>query len=101
VSSQIRVIAAVVALAAFAVAVVAGMASGREATGVLVYAILATALCFVPGLAAGAVFAHVVREHLATHEVAQPIPSLSLPVRETTPAQTPPVGRVFTSQKRG
>jgi hypothetical protein len=41
-----------------------------------------------------------VREHVATHEVAHPVPAIALPMSETTPAQTPAVGGVLTSQKR-
>lgn len=59
-----RVMAAIFALAAFAIAVVSGMAAGNPAEVVLRQAILCLGGCFGVGLAVGLVLERVVTEHV-------------------------------------
>ncbi len=61
-----RVIAAIFALAAFAVAIVAGLAVGNPPGRILASALVSMVLCQVVGWAVGAIGERVVREHLAS-----------------------------------
>jgi hypothetical protein len=67
-------IAACFALAAFAVAVVAGLASGNPAASVLGRAIAAMVICYPAGLAVGYVAQRVISEHIEAHKEAHPAP---------------------------
>lgn len=68
-----HVIAGSFALAAFAVAVVAGVAGDNPASVVLLRALLAMTLCYPLGLAIGALCHRVVQQHLdATEGAATP-----------------------------
>lgn len=70
-----HVIAGCFALAAFAVAVVAGVASGNPASVVLMRALLAMTLCYPLGLVIGALCHRVVQQHLdATDAAAKALP---------------------------
>ncbi len=70
-----HVIAGCFALAAFAVAVVAGVAGGNPASVVLGRALLAMTLCYPMGLMIGALCHRVVQEHLeATDRAAKAVP---------------------------
>ena len=59
-----NVIAACAALAAFAVAVVAGLFGGIDATSILIRALLAMLVCYPIGLVIGMICQHVVADHL-------------------------------------
>ena len=62
-----NVIAACFALAAFTVAVVAGMAGGNSASSVLVRALIAMIGCYPVGLIIGLICARVMADHIQTH----------------------------------
>lgn len=66
-SFPIRAVAACFALAAFAVAIVSGLASGREADSILQDAIVALTVCQFVGLAAGYALRIAMSERLAAH----------------------------------
>jgi hypothetical protein len=62
------------ALAAFAVAVLAGLASGNAAASVLMRAVIAMIACYPVGLAAGVIAQRLVLEHVEAHRRANPEP---------------------------
>ncbi len=62
-----NVIAACFALAAFTVAVVAGMAGGNPAMSVLVRALIAMIGCYPIGLIIGLICARVMADHVQAH----------------------------------
>lgn len=55
-----RAVAGCFALAAFAVAVIAGLAGGNPATSILIRALLVMVVCYPAGLVVGLVCQHVV-----------------------------------------
>ena len=59
-----RLIAGCFALAAFAVAIVAGLGAGHDAAQVLLRATIAMMLCYPVGLVAGMVCERVMRSHV-------------------------------------
>ena len=65
-----RAVAGCFALAAFAVAVVAGLAGGNTTASILIRALIAMAVCYPLGLIIGLVCQRVVEEHATTHPVA-------------------------------
>lgn len=65
-ASTPRTIATTLGLAAFVVAIVAGLAAGNDPSRVLSTAIVAMICCQVLGLALGAVGQHIVSGHLAS-----------------------------------
>ncbi len=62
-----NVIAGCFALAAFAVAVVAGMAGGNPATSILVRALIAMIGCYPIGLIIGLICARVMADQIEAH----------------------------------
>ena len=68
------VIAACVALAAFVVATLAGLASGNSAASILFRALLAMLACYPVGLLVGMACQRVIREQLDVHRAANPVP---------------------------
>jgi hypothetical protein len=68
-------IASVFALAAFAIAIVAGLASRNEAGAVLMRAILAMLACYPVGLALGHAAQRVIHDHVEAHRQANPAPA--------------------------
>jgi hypothetical protein len=60
-----RIIAACFALAAFSVAIVAGLASGNDAAQILLRAVLVLLVCHPVGLVAGMICESVIRSHAA------------------------------------
>ena len=62
-----NIIAACFALAAFAVAVVAGMAGGNPATAILIRALIAMIGCYPVGLIIGLICARVMTDHIQAH----------------------------------
>lgn len=77
-----KVIAASFALAAFAVAVIAGLASGNPTRAILTDAILAMLACHLAGLFIGALMQRVINEHLDGYRAATPVPEIELPVAD-------------------
>ena len=59
-----RAVAGCFALAAFAVAVVAGLAGGNTPSSILVRAIMAMVVCYPVGLVIGLVCQQVIEEHV-------------------------------------
>ena len=59
-----RAVAGCFALAAFAVAVVAGLAGGNTPASILVRALIAMTVCYPVGLIIGLVCQHVIEEHV-------------------------------------
>ena len=68
-----RVIAGCFSLAAFATAIVAGLASGNGAASVLVRASIAMFICYPLGLIIGAICQRIVSEYVRTHCQAHPM----------------------------
>ena len=60
-----RAIAGCFALAAFSVAVVAGLAGGNTAAAILVRALIAMIACYPLGMLVGVLCRHVIEKHLA------------------------------------
>lgn len=69
-----KVIAAIFALAGFAVAVIAGLAAGNPASRVLVCALTGMLICHALGLGAGALGERIVNDHLGAYRAARPVP---------------------------
>lgn len=69
-----RIIAACVSLAAFAVAVLAGLSSGNPAMHVLGRALMAMLLCYPVGLVIGLICDHVIQTHLRDYRQSNPMP---------------------------
>jgi len=67
-------IAGCFALAAFAVAIVAGLASGNAASSILVRAILALVACYPLGLMIGLIAQRVIQDHIDAHRADHPTP---------------------------
>ena len=67
-----RVIAGCFSLAAFATAIVAGLAGGNEASAVLVRAAIAMFICYPLGLIVGGICQRIVNEYVKTHRQANP-----------------------------
>ena len=67
-----RTIAGIFALAAFAVAVLAGLSAGNAAVLVLSRAIIAMLICYPVGLAVGLVAQRLVQDHIDSHRAANP-----------------------------
>ena len=63
-----KLIAACFALAAFAVALIAGMLSGNSATQIVLNAIIVLIVCYPIGWMAGLLCQYVVHEHTAKQE---------------------------------
>lgn len=63
-SDPAKVIACVFALAAFAVAIIAGLSAGNGAARVLGSALAAMVVCHILGLVIGAIGQRIVTEHL-------------------------------------
>jgi hypothetical protein len=71
-------IAGCFALAAFAVAVVAGLTAGNAAGSILVRAIIAMIACYPIGLGVGLVAQWVIDQQIATHKEANPAPEVPI-----------------------
>jgi len=72
-----KVIAASFALAGFAIAVIAGLSAGNNATRVLTAALVSMAACHIIGLGVGAIGERTVNDYLATYRSGRPLPELS------------------------
>ncbi len=69
-----RAVAGCFALAAFAVAVVAGLAGGNAPSAILVRALIAMIVCYPMGLVIGLVCQHVIEEHVKARSGANVVP---------------------------
>jgi hypothetical protein len=72
-------IASIFALAAFAVAVVAGLAGDNATRTILTNAIVAMIVCNVVGLLIGAVLERTIDDHMKQYRAANVIPDLEVP----------------------
>jgi hypothetical protein len=85
-----RVIAACFALAAFSVAIVAGLASGNDAAQILLRAVVVLLVCQPVGTVAGMICEGVVRSHAQREAAAQDgapaAPSADAPANEVVMA---------------
>lgn len=79
---QTKVIATAFAFAGFAVALLAGLASGSPAAEVILRALVALLLCHAIGWGAATIFARAAETGLAEYERTRPIPSLEFDVVE-------------------
>lgn len=68
-----KTIGAVLGLAGFVIAVVAGMAAGNEASTTLLRAIVALVGCNAVGLLIGAAGERVIREHIIDYQSLNPV----------------------------
>jgi len=68
-------IAGAFALAAFAVAVLAGLGSGNPAPSVLVRALIAMLVCYPIGLALGAITQRLLQDEIDRHRETNPEPT--------------------------
>ncbi len=67
-------IACCLALAAHAIAIVAGIAARNDATTVLTRAILALVIAYIVGQIIATVLEHVAREHIEAYKKERPVP---------------------------
>lgn len=72
-----KVIATSFALAAFVLAILAGIGAGNPASTVLLKAIICMIVCQGVGSIAGMAATHVIQEHLGQYRKDHPIPELS------------------------
>jgi putative Mn2+ efflux pump MntP len=68
-----RLIASCFGLAAFAVAVVAGMAAGNEGSRILMVALFSLVICHIVGLAAGLIGERIVEEYMKQYRSSRPV----------------------------
>lgn len=78
----IRAIGACFAIAAFAVAITAGLAAQREAEAILTTAIIAMFVCQPIGLALGLALKHATFEQIQNYRETNPIPEPFEPPKE-------------------
>lgn len=75
-TGESRVIASVFALAAFIVALAAGVLAGNEGSVILTRALLAMIVCQLLGMFAGMAVEHVVGQHVHRYQVEHPAPDI-------------------------
>jgi hypothetical protein len=76
VNNEGKVVAAVFALSAFAVALIAGIAAGNDTTTVLSRALGALVACQLIGMGAGFLIERVIKEHEARYRADNPVPTI-------------------------
>ncbi|MEM7623940.1 MAG: hypothetical protein AAF235_12150 [Planctomycetota bacterium] len=69
-------VASSLALGAFTVAIIAGLAAGSEPIGVLWRAIISMVACYLVGVGLGAMGIRAVKEHVEAHAASNPIPDV-------------------------
>jgi putative Mn2+ efflux pump MntP len=69
-----KLIAAMLGLSAFAIAIVAGLAAGNDASRVLSQAIVCMVVCQMVGWGVGLAGERVVSEYLESYRAARPLP---------------------------
>lgn len=95
-----RLIASCFALAAFAIAVLAGLLGGNDAAQILLRAVLATSICYVVGTIVGMICDGVIHRHVAAEsehassaavlETRSELGDASHRAAEGTPSSSPP-----------
>lgn len=76
VNSPTKVVAGVFGLAAFALAVVAGLGAGNPSTDVLLRALVSMAACYSIGLVLGMIGERTVDEHVREYIAARAVPDV-------------------------
>jgi hypothetical protein len=61
-------------MAAFAVAIVSGLAAGNETSSILLRSLMAMVLCYPVGLIAGLISERTVDDHARAHRKNNPVP---------------------------
>lgn len=84
VQTQAKVIAAIIALGGFVVALLSGMRAGNPAHLVLFDALVALLVCQLLGIAVGAVATRVILDHVEQHKSQHPIPEIALESASST-----------------
>lgn len=74
--SPSKIFAAVLALTAFAVAIVSGLANGAADPEILSHAIFSMIVCYPVGLVLGVVAGHAVDEHISGYVKQHPVPKI-------------------------
>jgi putative Mn2+ efflux pump MntP len=74
-----KVIAASMALSAFSLAIVSGLAAGNPARTVLVNAVVCMVACQFLGLFVGMLAERAIADHIASYKSARPIPGAQSP----------------------
>lgn len=69
-----KVIAGCFAMAAFAVAIIAGLAHDNSTAQILLRALVAMAVCYVIGTFAGMICQRVITLHVEQHKISNPTP---------------------------
>lgn len=88
--TQAKVIAAIIALGGFVVALLAGMRAANPPHIILWNAILALVVCQLLGIAVGAIATRVMSDHIHRHKAEHPIPDIALdsaPSASSTPSE--------------
>ncbi len=67
-------IAGIFALAAFVVAIIAGLAGGNPTAAILQRAIICMLVCYPVGLAIGLLAERIIQDHIQVHQDANPAP---------------------------
>jgi hypothetical protein len=86
------VVAGMFALAAFTVAVLAGLMGGNDMVVILVRAMIALIVCYPLGMMAGALISKVIAEGVRDHAGANPIPALDTEQATDTASQVESTG---------
>jgi tetrahydromethanopterin S-methyltransferase subunit C len=68
------VIAACMAMSAFGIALIAGLARENPASEILLRAVISMVICYVVGLTVGLIAQYVIGLHVRQYEVAHPVP---------------------------
>ncbi len=78
-----KAIAGCFALAAFSVAVIAGLASDNTAASILTRALFAMVACYPVGLLVGFVCRHVIEQHLGERPETEETGTVSVPAQQS------------------
>lgn len=89
--SATHVLAACFALCAFAVAVIAGLASGNEALTILLRAVASLVICYPVGMLVGSVCERVLERHIDQYRAEHPADGRAAPDQSTPSASSTPV----------
>jgi hypothetical protein len=85
-------------MAAFAVAITAGLAAGNDAFSILLRATLAMIVCYPPGLLAGMLMQGVVREHVEAQRARSAGSAASASPPSSSPSSGSPTGSGASAQ---
>ena len=87
-----KAIASCFSLAAFSIAIIAGLGAQRSAASILITALAALFICHILGAVAASVIEVAIREHIKRYQALKPIPTadpgVAHPALSTQPDQT-------------